>query len=416
MFGAFERAIAGRYLRARRSERYVSIIAVFSLVGIALGVFALIASMSVMNGFRHDLLERVLGLNGHLSVLGQGQSLTDYAAITARIRQVPGVTSAMPIIERQALFTSARGGAAGGMVRGVRPEDIRHYDAVANNLVAGSLGDFQGDGVIAIGIRLAEDFGLAIGDTLSVVSPQGQATVVGTIPRIRAFRVVAIFQMGMAQYDRSYVFIPLQAAQAFYNLGDAVTQISVMTSTPENVRATGYGIHAALEGFPVRLLDWQAQNSAFAQTINVQRNVLFILLMLIIIVAAFNVISSMIMLVKDKTRDIAVLRTVGATQGAIMRIFLMIGSSVGIAGTIIGTILGILFGIYIEQIRAAVEWVTGTNVFNPEVYFLTRMPVRMEWQEVVVVTVTALVICLLATIQPAWRAAKTDPVEALRNE
>jgi lipoprotein-releasing system permease protein len=417
MFGPFERMVAGRYLRARRGERFVSVIAGFSLVGIALGVATLIIVMSVMNGFRGELLGRILGLNGHLGVYGTAQPIHDFDSIAARIRRLPDVVSATPIVEGQVLLTTERGGGGfGGLVRGIRQDDLRRMHVVSDNIRAGSLDAFQGDDAVAIGVGLAQRLGLGVGSRLQLISPQGQATVIGTIPRIRAYRVVAIFQVGFNEADTSFVFLPLSAAQVFFRMPDAASQIEVMTADPDRVAGVNRAIRATLAGLPVRVVDWTQSNNSFFAAVEVERNVMFLILTLIILVAAFNIVSSLIMMVKDKTRDIAVLRTLGAVQGAVMRVFLMCGASVGVAGTLAGTLLGVVFCLNIESIRHALESLTGTNLFNPEVYFLSRLPAVLQWSEVAQVVGMALVLSLLATLYPSWRAARTDPVEALRNE
>lgn len=416
MFNPFERAVAFRYLRARKGERFVSVIAIFSLVGIALGVATLIIVMSVMNGFRQELLGRILGLNGHLGVYGVERSLTDYDAVAQRIRDVPGVVSATPIVEGQALLTSERGGASGGLARGVRPEDLRARGLVAQNIVSGTLANFEGEDAIVIGTRLAQRLGIGVGDRLTLVSPQGRTTVFGTVPRVRAYTVVALFQVGMHEYDNGFVFLPMQAAQVFFQTGDAATQIEVFVQDPTAVRAVTRGIRTALAGTPVRILDWQESNSSFFAAVQVERNVMFLILTLIILVAAFNIVSSLIMLVKDKGRDIAILRTMGATRGAIMRIFLLCGASVGVVGTLTGFVIGIVFCANIESIRQAIQALSGTELFSPEVYFLSRLPAVVDPNEVAQVVAMGLGLSLLATIYPSWRAARTDPVEALRNE
>jgi len=416
MFGAFERTVAGRYLRARRSERFVSVIAGFSLVGIALGVATLIIVMAVMNGFRQELLGRILGLNGHLGVYGTSQLLTDFDDIAGRIRGLPGVVSATPIVEGQVLLSSDRGGAIGGLVRGIRQADIKARPIIAGNIRAGSLDDFKGDDAIVIGIRLAQRWGLRVGDPLTLISPQGQATAFGTVPRIRAYRIAAVFEAGMNEYDSSYVFLPFEAAQLFFQQQGAATQVEVMVADPDRVGTISQEIRALLPGRPIRVLDWQQANNSFFAAVQVERNVMFVILTLIILVAAFNIVSSLIMLVKDKTQDIAVVRTFGASRGAVMRIFLMVGASVGVVGTVVGLLLGVVFCANIETIRGWVEALSGANVFNPEIYFLTKLPAVMDWHEVTQVVVMALVLSLLATLYPSWRAARTDPVEALRNE
>lgn len=417
MFGAFERMVAFRYLRARKGERFVSVIAIFSLVGIALGVATLIIVMSVMNGFRQELLTRILGLNGHLGVHSiQGGPLPDYDALTARIRAVPGVVQAAPIIEGQVLLTSDRGGAGGGLARGISPDDLRARALVASNIRAGRLADFGGDDTIVIGTRLANRMGLTVGDRITLVSPQGRATVLGTVPRLRAYRVVALFEIGMHEYDSTFVFLPLASAQTYFQMPGTVSQVEVFVSDPSRVAATTRAIREALGAQNFRILDWQSLNSSFFGAVQVQRNVMFLILTLIIIVAAFNIISSLIMLVKDKGRDIAILRTVGATQGAIMRIFLLAGASVGILGTLIGFALGMVFCANIESIRQFIQSLSGTELFSPEVYFLAQLPAVVDPMDVVQAVGMGLVTSLLATLYPSWRAARTDPVVMLRNE
>jgi lipoprotein-releasing system permease protein len=417
MFGAFERMVAFRYLRARKGERFVSVIAIFSLVGIALGVATLIIVMSVMNGFRQELLTRILGLNGHLGVHSmQGGPIPDYDALTARIRAVPGVVQAAPIIEGQVLLTSDRGGAGGGLARGIKPEDLRARALVASNIRAGRLDDFGPDDSIVIGTRLAARMGLTVGDRITLVSPQGRATVLGTVPRLRSYRVVALFEIGMHEYDSTFVFMPLSSAQTYFQIPDAASQIEVFVADPSRVSATTNAIRQALGAQNYRILDWQSLNSSFFGAVQVQRNVMFLILTLIIIVAAFNIISSLIMLVKDKGRDIAILRTVGATQGAVMRIFLLAGASVGVTGTLIGFALGMVFCANIESIRQFIQSLSGTELFSPEVYFLAQLPAVVDPMDVMQAVGMGLVTSLLATLYPSWRAARTDPVVMLRNE
>ena len=414
MFGSFERAVAGRYLRARRGERFVSVIAGFSLVGIALGVATLIIVMSVMGGFQTDLLNRILGFNGHLGVYGAAGRLTDYDAAAAKIRTISGVVSAAPVMDGQVLLSGPRGLSSGGLVRGIEPKDLAGMNAI--KFPAGNLADFGGEDAIAIGSGLAGKFGIGVGDELTLVSPQGAATAFGTIPRVRAYKIVAIFSVGMNEYDTAYVFLPLPAAQIFFQAPNAVSQIEVRVDDPNRVRTIGREIATALAGTPVRVVDWQQNNNSFFAAVKVEQNVMFLILTLIILVAAFNVISSLIMMVKDKTRDIAVLRTIGAGRGAILRIFLMCGASVGVTGTVVGVVVGVLFCLNIQQIQGWVEAVTGARVFNPEVYYLTHLPAQLDPGEVAEVVVMALALSLLATIYPSWRAARTDPVEALRHE
>ncbi len=415
MFGAFERAVAGRYLRARRGERFVSVIAIFSLIGIALGVATLIIVMSVMNGFKADLLGRIIGLNGDLSIYGEGQPIPSYPAMAQRVASLPGVASVAPIVEGQVLL-SAGSYSAGGVIRGMSRENLGALHEISDNLRAGSLDAFQGDDAIVIGASLALRANLSLGSRLTLVSPNGAATAFGTIPRVRAYRVVAIFDAGERDYNGTYAFLPIQAAQVYFQMPDAVSLIQVMTHDAGDVRAVSRRIRSALQDEPVQVLDWTQSNNAFFAAVQVEQNVMFLILTLIILVAAFNVVSSLIMMVKDKTRDIAVLRTLGAGRGAIMRIFLMCGASVGVTGTAIGTLLGIVFCLNIESLRQWLQRLTGTNLFNPEVYYLEHLPAKLEWPEVIQVIAMALVLSLLATLYPSWRAARTDPVEALRHE
>lgn len=416
MFGPFERLVARRYLAARRGERFASVIAAFSLIGIALGVATLIIVMSVMTGFRQELLSRILGLNGDLSVYAAGGALTDFDALKTKIRAVPGVVSAIPIVEGQALLTNDHGAAVGGLIRGIAPSDLTLLPEVSGNIVAGALGSFKGDDAVAIGVGLARTLGITAGGRITLVSPQGAATAFGTIPRIRSYRVAAVFQVGMNEYDSTFVFMPLEAAQIFFQKPGAVTQIQVKVKDPDSVAGVDRAIYHTLAGQPIHILDWTQANNSFFAAVSVERNVMFLILTLIILVAAFNVVSSLIMMVKDKTGDIAVLRTIGAGRGAVMRIFLMCGASVGIVGTTVGTVIGVLFTRHIDTIQQWLQSLTGTDLFNPEVYYLERLPAVLDWGQVARIVVMALVLSLLATLYPSWRAARTDPVEALRHE
>jgi lipoprotein-releasing system permease protein len=413
IFGAFERMVAFRYLRARRQEGFVSVIAIFSLLGIALGVATLIIVMSVMNGFRADLLGRILGLNGHLGVYAQAGPVADFDAEATKVSQVPGVTGVTPLIEGQVMATS-EAGAAGALVRGIRPDDLRRRPLVSDHIVQGSLADFDDDGV-AVGDRLARRLGLAVGGPITIISSQGTATAFGTMPRIKTYRVVALFDVGMYEYDNSFIFVPLEAAQLFFRLPNTVTSLEVFVADPDRVREDRRLIAAALGGH-VRIVDWQQANSSLFNAVEIERNVMFLILTLIIVVAAFNIISSMIMMVKDKGRDIAILRTMGASRGAILRIFVLSGASIGVVGTAAGLLLGVVFTRNLEAIRQALQKVIGTDLFAAEIYFFTRIPARLDAGEVAAVVIMALALSFLATLYPSWRAARLDPVEALRYE
>ncbi|CAI3941720.1 ABC-type transport system involved in lipoprotein release [Commensalibacter communis] len=420
MFGSFERMVAKRYLRARKGERFVSVIAIFSLIGIALGVGTLIVVMAVMNGFKDDLLGRILGLNGDLSVYGQvsyngPQPITDYDRLALRMEKMPGVKTAIPFTEGQVLL-SAGNYNSGGMVRGMSAEGLKKLTVVSKSLTSDAFERFKGDDAIVIGKTLADRAGLGIGSKVTLISPQGPATVMGNIPRIKAYTVVGIFDSGMHEYNSSYVFLPISAAQKFFQIKNGVTGIQISTTDPAKVQKTTQSLMSEFRDENLRFLDWTQSNNAFFGAVQVEQNVMFLILTLIILVAAFNVISSLIMMVKDKTRDIAILRTMGASRGAVMRIFLMCGASVGVTGTIAGTVIGILFCKNIEHIRQGLQKLTGTNLFNPEVYYLEHLPAKLDWADVIQIVIMALALSLLATLYPSWKAARTDPVEGLRNE
>jgi lipoprotein-releasing system permease protein len=413
VFDAFERMVAFRYLRARRKEGFISVIAGFSLLGIGLGVATLIVVMAVMNGFRQELLSRILGINGHIGVYGASISLANYDPLAEQIRGLPGVRRVIPMVEGQVMVTTPAA-ATGAMVRGVRPDDLLSRDIFAKNL-RGSAADFRGNDTVMIGRRMAEKLGVGIGDSITLISPKGITTAFGTVPRMRAFRVAATFDVGMYEYDSGFVFMPLEAAQTYFAMPGQVSQIEVFIDDPDKVNDTKLDIYRVAGG-GTRIYDWQHANSSFFNAIQVERNVMFLILTLIIIVAAFNIISSLIMLVKDKGSDIAILRTMGATRGMIMRIFLLAGASVGVAGTVFGLVLGVWFATHIEAIRQFIQGIVGKDLFAAEIYFLTQLPAHVDTGEVVSVVLMALGLSFAATIYPSWRAAKLDPVEALRYE
>jgi lipoprotein-releasing system permease protein len=417
MFGPFERMVAGRYLRARKGERFVSIIAIFSLVGIALGVATLIVVTSVMSGFQVELVSRILGVNGHITVNAYaGQKLDDYQKLVDEIRALPDVASATPVLDGQALLSTEGGGARGGLVRGISLDDLRALHPISDHIVAGNLADFTGDDAIAVGVGLATTYRLRVGDPLIVISPEGAATAFGTIPRVRAYKVVAIFDAGLSDYNNSVVFLPLPAAQVFFQKTGAVTGIEIRLHDPDQVNAVGAQLAPLLQGRQVYARDWRHANDTIIGVLQVQKDTMFIVLGMIVLVAAFNVVSSLIMLVKDKRADIAVLRTIGASSFSVLRIFLMCGAFVGVTGTVIGTLIGVVFCHYIVPIQHFVEQISGGQVFDASVFMLTELPNTIDWPDVAHVVALGLILSLLATLYPSWRAARTDPVEALRHE
>lgn len=413
MFSRFEWMVALRYLRARRREGFISVIAWFSLLGIALGVATLIIVMAVMNGFRQELLTRILGLNGHMSVYASKQVMADFDPLAQQVRGLEGVTLVTPMIEGQ-VMAAAHGSAKGAMVRGLRADDLAKRKIVADNIVAGSLKDFKGMDAVVVGQRLASSLGLTVGDRINLISPKGNVTAFGTVPRMRAYKIVGTFQIGMYEYDSSFVFMPLKSAQKYFNMKNRVSHLDVFITNPDNAPQA---VRAVREAMPqVRVHDWQQANASFFNAIQVERNVMFLILTLIILVAAFNIISSLIMLVKDKGKDIAILRTMGATRGMIMRIFFIAGASVGTIGTLGGFGLGLWFSLNIENVRQFIQGLTGTDLFAAEIYFLSQLPAEVDPNEVVSVVLMGLGLSFLATIYPAWRAARIDPAEALRYE
>lgn len=413
MFSPFERMVAGRYLRARKAEGFVSVIAGFSFLGIMLGVATLIIVMSVMNGFRAELLTRILGLNGHINVYSQLGPLQDYKAVQMKVEDLPGVVTAVPMIEGQALL-SVRGVSTGIIVRGLSQDDFARKPILASSLTKGDLTDFR-DTNIAIGSAMAEKMMLAVGDAVTLIAPKGKASPFGNIPRSRIYTVGAIFDVGMFEYNSGFVFMPLEAAQAFYEMPGGVSSLEIFTENPVHIERTKQQIKLTL-GDAAGVYDWRDMNSSFFNALQVERNVMFLILTLIILVAAFNIISSMIMLVKDKGRDIAIMRTMGATRRSMLKIFILTGASIGFIGTFVGAILGIAFALNIESIRQALENMIGMDLFAAEIYFLSRLPAEIDWSEVIFVVAMAFTLSILATLYPAWRAARLDPVEALRYE
>ena len=413
-FSPFERLIAFRYLRSKRQEGFISVVAWFSLLGIMLGVATLIIVMSVMNGFRAELLGRILGLNGHLEVSAPRGNLGNYDEIADGIINVPGVLAASPVVEGQ-LLLSANNVSIGGIARGMRAKDLRLKKLLFEGIQSGDLEEFDSKSGVMIGSRMAQRFHLGIGDKLTFIAPRGTTTAFGTMPRMKAYHVAAIFNVGMSEYDSSFVFMPIRAAEAFFRIKNGVSHIEVSAEDPEKVDAIKKAIFNQT-GSTVWIRDWRQANSSFFTALQVERNVMFLILTLIILVAAFNIISSQVMLVKDKGKGIAILRTIGATRGMILRIFFVTGASVGVIGTVLGSVLGIAFSANIETIRQWIQSLAGVDLFQAEIYFLSQLPAKVDPSEVVMVISMALLLSFLASIYPAWRAGHLDPVEALRYE
>jgi lipoprotein-releasing system permease protein len=413
MFGAFERLVAGRYLRPRRTEGFLTVIGAFSLLGIALGVGTLIVVLAVMSGFREELLGRILGVQGHMTIQSGPAGMESYPDLVDRLRTIEGVVDVTPIVLGQ-VMASANNVASGALVRGVTVEDLQARSAVADHVLLGSL-DALGEDGIAIGSRMAQRMGLGIGDQLTLISPQGTATAFGTMPRIVGFTVRAIFEVGMFDFDNNVAFMPLATAQQYFQLPDRVSAVELKVANPEHVSAFRGPVQQAVDG-DAFVLDWQQTNREFFNALQVERNVMFLILTMIILVAALNIISGLIILVRSKSRDVAILRTMGATRGAVMRIFFLTGATIGVLGTVLGFVLGLTFALNIETLRGWLERLTGTDLFAAEIYFLSHLPARVEPVDVASVVGMALALALLATLYPSWRAARLDPVEALRYE
>jgi lipoprotein-releasing system permease protein len=416
-FSPYEWMLASRYLRARRKEGFISVIAGFSFAGIMLGVATLIIVMAVMNGFRHQLFDKILGLNGHAvayKMQGKGP-FDDYAEIAAKLEKVPGVIKAIPLVEGQVLYSSPQQ-ALGGFVRGMTEASLKGgMPLVANNIIAGKLDGFDTQDGVAVGSRLAAALGHTLGDNITILNPRGARTPMGVVPRTRSYRIQAIFEMGMAEYDRTMVFMPMKVAQSFLSREGEADAIEIMATAPDSIETTIKAMQTAI-GFDYSFTSWQQRNLSFFTVLKVERTVMFIILSLIILVAALNIISGMMMLVKDKSRDIAVLRTMGATKNAMMRVFLITGASIGIVGTLAGLVIGILFCWRINDIKDFLQWITGTTIMDPTIYYLTRLPVQIDPLETGGIVLMAIVLTLIATLYPSWRASKLDPVEVLRYE
>ena len=414
-FSAWEQMIALRYLRARRREGFISVIAGFSFLGIVLGVATLIIVMAVMNGFRAELLSKVLGFNGHATAYSSiGVTIPDYDQRVREILAVPGVKNALPIVEGQVMASTTRAN-TGVLVRGIREADLKSLPSIANDKLKGSLEGFDAGQGIAIGYRLAFKHGVGVGDSLLLISPDGPTTILGTTPLLRSYPIVAVFEIGMSEYDANVAYMPLAEAQEYFQSEDGVSAIEIMVDRPDDIDAYLKPLNDAARG-RLQFVTWKRTNETFFNALEVERNVMFLILTLIILVAALNIVSGLIMLVKDKGRDIAILRTMGATSGAVLRIFFMTGAAIGSLGTLAGLLLGVLVCGNIEEIRQFLSALTRRELFSPELYYLSRLPAEMDLQQTAAIVAMALALSFLATLYPAWRAARLDPVEALRYE
>ncbi|KSV69481.1 multidrug ABC transporter substrate-binding protein [Sinorhizobium sp. GW3] len=412
-FSAFERMVAWRYLRSRRKEAFISVIAGFSFIGIMLGVATLIIVMAVMNGFRTELISRILGINGHMIVQPIDGPLNNYAELATKFSGVKGVTMASPMVEGQVLAQGVGDSSTGALVRGIRADDLSKMKSVSGHIQSGDLVGFASGSGVAIGSRMAEQLGITVGGTITLTSPNGDVTPLGMNPRVKAYTVSAIYEIGMSEYDATIIFMPLEEAQLFFNAEGLVQSIEIFVEHPDFVEELRQPIEDAA-GRQIFITDWRDRNKTFFSTLEVQSNVMFMILSLIVLVAALNIISGLIMLVKDKGSDIAILRTMGATSGSVMRIFFMTGAAIGVAGTVAGVALGVVVCLNIESIRQFFSWISGTTIFSPELYFLNQLPADMNADETALVVVIALTLSFLATIFPAWRASRLDPVQALR--
>ncbi len=415
IFKPVERLLAFRYLRARREEGFISVIAWFSFAGITLGVATLIIVMSVMNGFRTELINRILGLNGHIGVFSAtSEPLTDYNRVALKLAELPNVIAATPQVQGQVMASSARA-QTGAVVRGVSWSDLAARKPLWDSLSQQAIAAFRDDKHILIGETMAFRLGLKIGDKMTLLSASGRTTAFGSIPSKRTFTIGGLFKVGMHEYDNSFIFMPLSEAQSFFHLPQAVSGIEVYSDAPLKIELLRRAIAINLGG-EYRQFDWQERNKSFLNALNVERNVMFIILTLIILVAAFNIVSSMIMLVRSKNADIAVLRSMGASSGMVMRVFLITGASIGVIGTFVGAIVGLLFCWQIDAIKRFIEGLSGAELFSAEIYYLSKLPAIIDPSEVLTVVVMAFVLSLVASLYPAWRASHIAPAEVLRYE
>jgi len=410
-----ERMLARRYLLPGKGEGFIFLVASISLVAVALGVAALIIVMSVMNGFRAELFDKIVGLNGHAVIQGYDGRLNDWQKIAAAAQKTPGVTSAIPLIE-QPLMATSNGRFDGVIVRGMRLQDIRGNSTISSHVVAGDLNSITpGSGRIAVASGLAQNLGLYPGAQITLWNPEGRSTVVGTVPREVGYTVGAIFEIGINDYDKAFVVMPMEDAQELLLLGDQVGMIEVQTSNPDKVQQILAPLQPLVQS-KGRIADWQQMNSALFQALEIERVAMFVVLSLIVLVAVFNILSSLIMLVRAKTRDIAILRTMGASRRGMMKVFVTVGVTIGTLGILLGIILGAIFLFFRQDVVDGIQAITGQNLWDPSVRILTELPSRTDPAEVIAIVLIALILSFLATLYPAYKAAGTDPVQVLRYE
>jgi lipoprotein-releasing system permease protein len=416
MFSKLEFLIAWRYLKSKRKEGFISVIAIFSFVGIMIGVATLIVVMSVMNGFRHELVNRILGINSHLTVYSQAHQIADYEKLVAEIQKIDGVKFASPLVESQAMF-SVPSKNSGGLVKGVKLSDLQNKTLIAENITAGNIENLANKNAVIIGSAVAQNMNLKMGDALKIISAETSETIIGAIPRIKTYEVAGVFESGLYEYDSTTIFANFEMAQIHFRFPESISAIEIFAHDPTKIEEIKLQLFEILVNYPnLYATDWQQANASFIDALKVESTVMFLILALIILVAAFNIISSMIMLVNDKNKNIALLRTLGMTKSGVMRIFLICGSSIGVVGTFLGLLIGLLFSTNINSIKRFLEAATDTTLFNPTIYFLSNLPSKIFVSDVVVIVSMALVLSFLATLYPAYKASKSNPAELLRYE